>query len=110
MQENIRKIVKAARPIPSRVGGFKVQVPLFLRQGWETTKASPSLPSTLPKPRSRRSAAPRNVAKSVAKARKTHQVTTQQLHYNQSHRRNFSQKTPTPPFSAKTQMKLAKPS
>ena len=118
MQESIRKIVSTA-------GCPILAVPLFLRQGWETTKSSPSFslplagcrvphpcralvfearvgdhkgqpvlvvsPSTAPYPR-------QNVAKSVAKARKTHQVTTPQPQTYQSHSSHFPQKTPHPPL------------
>jgi len=70
MQENIRKFDEAA----GKAGCPILAVPLFLRQGWDTTKASPVLSfgsSAALYPR-------QNVAKSVAKARKSHQVTTSQ--------------------------------
>ena len=48
-----------------------------------------------------------NVTKSVAKARKSHQVTTSQPQPHQQHRRHFRQKGPhPPPFSTKTRIKL----
>jgi len=86
MQENIRKLVAAAG-CPILAGS------LFLRLGWETTKASPVLvfalaPSETPH---------QNVTKSVAKARKNTQVTTSQLQPHQQHRRDFPQKHPLPP-------------
>ena len=67
MQENIRKIVDAA-------------------------KQSLEAPESL-------GACPRqNVAKSVAKARKTHHVTNPQLQPHQQHRSNFPQKYTLPPL------------
>jgi len=68
-------------------------VPLFLRQGWDTTKASPVLSfgsSAALYPR-------QNVAKSVAKARKSHQVTTSQPQPHQRHRMDLPLKEPHPP-------------
>ena len=93
MQENIRKIVETA-------GCPILAVPLFLRQGWETTMASPVLVFAFG---SSSALYPcQNVAKSVAKARKNTQVTTSQLKPHQQHTRHFPQKTPhPPPFSAK---------
>jgi len=123
MQENIRKFVESAEhpilavPLFLRQGwettkaspSFSLPlagcpilaVPLFLRQGWETTEASPVLvfafgPSAALRPR--RSAPRQNVAKSVAKARKTHQVTTPQPQTYQSHSSHFPRKTPHPPL------------
>jgi len=69
-------------------------VPLFLRQGWDTTKASPVLSfgsSAALYPR-------QNVAKSVAKARKSHQVTTSQPQPHQRHRMDLPLKEPHPPL------------
>jgi len=87
MQENIRKFVESAEhPI--------LAAPLFLRQGWETTKASPRPCICLWPFRSPR----QNVAKSVAKARKNTQATTSHLQPHQQHTRHFSQKTPLPPL------------
>jgi len=88
MQENIRKIVEAGCPI---LAGS-----LFLRLGWDTTRASPALvlPFALPTP----TRPPQNVTKSVAKARKNTQVTTSQLQPHQQHTRDFCAKTPPPPL------------
>ena len=101
MQENIRKFVETGTPLCPLAGCPILAVPLFLRQGWETTEASPVLvfafgPSAALRPR--RSAPRQNVAKSVAKARKTHQVTTPQPQTYQSHSSHFPQKTPHPPL------------
>jgi len=93
MQENIRKIVETA-------GCPILAVPLFLRQGWETTMASPVLVFAFGSSSALYPCL--NVAKSVAKARKTHQGTTPQPQPHQQHRRHFPQKTPhPPPFPAK---------
>ena len=122
MRENIRKFDEAA----GKAGCPILAVPLFLRQGWETTKASPVLvfafagcpilavPLFLRQGWDTTKASlalvfavalstplrPRqNVTKSVAKARKNTQVTTSQLKPNQQHTRNFPQKHPLPPFT-----------
>ena len=88
MQENIRKIVETA-------GCPILAVPLSLRQGWETTMASPVLVFAFG---SSSALYPcQNVAKSVAKARKRRQATTPQKQQKQQHRRNFPQETPPPP-------------
>jgi len=87
MQENIRKIVEAGCPI---LAGS-----LFLRLGWDTTRASPALVLAFALPTPTRP--PQNVAKSVAKARKNTQVTTSQLQPHQQHTMDFCAKTPPPP-------------
>ena len=114
MQENIRKIVKTAErhcrasvlearvgrtnasPVlvfafgPSAAGCPILAVPLFLRQGWETTKASPVLVFAFgPSPKRR---------KSVAKARKTPQVTTRNINPINNIGGSFRKKHPTPPL------------
>jgi len=96
MRENIRKIVAATR----KAGCPILAMPLFLRQGWETTKASPVLVFAFVHSESRLTPlfTRQNVAKSVAKARKNTQVTTSQLKPNQQHTRHFPQKTPHPPL------------
>ena len=43
MQENIRKFVETGTPLCPLAGCPILAVPLFLRQGWETTMASPVL-------------------------------------------------------------------
>jgi len=97
MDQNIRKIVVAAKQSLDAWCPI-LAVTLFLRQGWDTAKAGHALVFAPPKPGSHRSAPPKNVPKSVAKARKTHQVTNPQHQPHQSHRRHFPQKTPHPPL------------
>jgi len=89
MQENIRKIVETA-------GCPILAVPLSLRQGWETTMASPVLVFAFG---SSSALYPcQNVAKSVAKARKNTHVTASQHQPHQQHRRRLTQETPHPPL------------
>ena len=79
-----KKALEAGCPI--------LAVPLFLRQGWKTTKASPVL-----------AIAPRqNVAKSVAKARKSPQCTTRNPNLINNIGGIFRKKHPTPPFFRQT--------
>ena len=107
MQENIRKIVAAARKARCPILAVPLSVFEFARQEWETTKTSPVVvlaPSTPLRPR-------QNVTKSVAKARKNTQVTTSQHQPHQQDRRQFQQKTPPPPLFAlfRTQKPSASP-
>ena len=99
MQENIRKIVAAARKARCPILAVPLSVFEFARQEWETTKTSPVVvlaPSTPLRSR-------QNVTKSVAKARKYTQVTTSQLKPHQQHTRNFTQKHPLPPLFGKNE-------
>jgi len=84
-----KKALEAGCPI--------LAVPLFLRQGWKTTKASPVL-----------AIAPRqNVAKSVAKARKSPQCTTRNPNLINNIGGIFRKKHPTPPFFRKNRVQGA---
>ena len=98
MQENIRKFVEAA----GKAGCPTLAVPLpvfrVCQARVEDHKRRPVLVFALseapPTPLHPR----QNVAKSVAKARKTHQGTTHQHQPDQQHTRNFRQKIPHPPL------------
>ena len=103
MQENIRKFDEAAKEwleAVERLGIHLCRVPHPCRAlvpearvGYHKSQPYPFLwlfRSPLP-PRE-------NVAKSVAKARKSHQVTTSQPKHHQQHTRKNSQKHPLPPL------------
>ena len=107
MQESIRKFDEAAKEwleAVERLGIHLCRVPHPCRAlvpearvGYHKSQPCPFLwlfRSPLP-PRE-------NVAKSVAKARKSHQVTTSQPQPHQRHRMDLPLKEPHPPFSTKT--------
>ena len=118
MQENIRKFVESAEhpilavPLFLRQGWETTKaspslylplagcpilaVPLFLRQGWETTKASPSLYLPLALPQP----SPKR-RKKCQKRAKTHRQPPPISNLINNIRGIFRKKHPSPPFSAK---------